>query len=572
MIQAQGLLSETGRSHPLVGGGTRASSVGGQTLGGNSRAVGVEFAPGRAEFAERLTKAQAKERRKTDPAERADKPHERKDEKAEAADSASDAPADAAEASGKEPASKVDKEAGVAGGDPAAATAPTGDRGVAGADAKGPSDGTGVTDAASGGDAESAVQDRQEQAAQPVADVPSHPRTAHELAVALTTRPPTITVVNEVLLQGGTSPRFALVAPQQRPGAVAPASDGRVDGGKGGERGAESGPGVVPGADAPGPAALATGPFAPAPAGPTSETPVAGANALSPPNTTKPAQAKAEKAEDPRSSAVASAAAATPTGASAATPTVASSAGATAPAPGGAATQEKPTGASPIGAGSAHRLLDRLAPGMASVRGGQAAPGEATAFAAQLQRGLAQAMQQTVAAGAGAAVTQGGAVVLRLQPAALGQLKIQLRIEKGEVSARFEATTARARALLEGSVAALRESLGEKGVSVKDIAIAMAPRLPERELGLPPVVEPGPANPAPGAQGMPTGPGASFADGRGGPASGGPGGGASQDHGSATPHGRDDAALSLPLGFEPAVGGVTYTLGPDGRVGVTALA
>lgn len=95
-------------------------------------------------------------------------------------------------------------------------------------------------------------------------------------------------------------------------------------------------------------------------------------------------------------------------------------------------------------------------------------------FNLQVERGIAAAMN-----------TQTGVVTLRLHPAALGQMRVQIGLERGTVSAKFEVGTARARDLLSRGMGSLREALSDKGVDVSDVHVSLAPTLPERDPALP---------------------------------------------------------------------------------------
>jgi flagellar hook-length control protein FliK len=90
------------------------------------------------------------------------------------------------------------------------------------------------------------------------------------------------------------------------------------------------------------------------------------------------------------------------------------------------------------------------------------------AFQAQVTRGLMSALRQSAESGDRAAT-------LRLQPVALGRLKVQVVSREGAVSARFEVSTSEARQLLERSFDNLRASLNDKGLSVDRLDIHVTP-------------------------------------------------------------------------------------------------
>lgn len=82
------------------------------------------------------------------------------------------------------------------------------------------------------------------------------------------------------------------------------------------------------------------------------------------------------------------------------------------------------------------------------------------AFEAQLSRGLAAAVAQ-----------RGGRITLRLTPQALGDVRIDMTVREGVVSAQFEASTGEARELLGRSLEHLREVLHAKGLHVDRLEV-----------------------------------------------------------------------------------------------------
>jgi flagellar hook-length control protein FliK len=66
---------------------------------------------------------------------------------------------------------------------------------------------------------------------------------------------------------------------------------------------------------------------------------------------------------------------------------------------------------------------------------------------------------------------RGGAITMRLEPPALGQLRIELHIQQGAVVADFTAATPEARVLLEANLGMLRERLESQGLSVERISV-----------------------------------------------------------------------------------------------------
>ncbi|HMN42373.1 MAG TPA: flagellar hook-length control protein FliK [Phycisphaerales bacterium] len=185
----------------------------------------------------------------------------------------------------------------------------------------------------------------------------------------------------------------------------------------------------------------------------------------------------------------------------------------------------------------------------------------------QVERGIAQAIQQATAA-TDSMVMGTGAVVLRLHPANLGQLRVQIRFESGTggVRARFEASSSRAKGLLGGSIESLKSALEGRGLRVDEVVVAQSPRLPEPDLGAF-VPEVAPDGRAGGGD-----PGSGFASGREQAAPlpfGAPAGGASR--GSSAETGNDIPIGGL--GERPVwlTGAAGWTVDADGNIRVDAL-
>lgn len=66
---------------------------------------------------------------------------------------------------------------------------------------------------------------------------------------------------------------------------------------------------------------------------------------------------------------------------------------------------------------------------------------------------------------------RGGAITMRLEPPALGQLRIELNISQGAVVADFTTATPEARVLLEANLGMLRERLESQGLTVERISV-----------------------------------------------------------------------------------------------------
>ncbi len=101
------------------------------------------------------------------------------------------------------------------------------------------------------------------------------------------------------------------------------------------------------------------------------------------------------------------------------------------------------------------------APEVATPRGDRALRFERV-FEAQVGRGLAQALR-----------TGNGEVTLRLRPENLGQLSVRVQVENKQVVATFEARSAEAQRLLEGSRDSLRQQLETRGLSVERIDVRL---------------------------------------------------------------------------------------------------
>lgn len=141
---------------------------------------------------------------------------------------------------------------------------------------------------------------------------------------------------------------------------------------------------------------------------------------------------------------------------------------ATAPKQATGAEQSAPKVVSDVGLKPESLLGDPLARSASSARStSNSAPSSADraeAFAATVNRGLSAALQQ-----------KGGSVLIRLQPDALGSLKIQMTIDRGTVSVDLQAASSEARELLSNTLGSLRASLEGKGLSVERLAVQPTP-------------------------------------------------------------------------------------------------
>ena len=77
---------------------------------------------------------------------------------------------------------------------------------------------------------------------------------------------------------------------------------------------------------------------------------------------------------------------------------------------------------------------------------------------------------------------RGGNMTMRLDPPALGQLRVQMTIARGAVTADFQPSTPEAQALLDRSIATLRSALESQGLTVERLTVHAAPSsTPARE-------------------------------------------------------------------------------------------
>ena len=230
-------------------------------------------------------------------------------------------------------------------------------------------------------------------------------------------------------------------------------------------------------------------------------------------------------------------------------------------------------------------LLGRLVAEPVRVSNAEAAPSQAStggtsefqrAMQAQVERGIERAAFQAAASGAWAGSEAGtGAVTLRLNPANLGMMRVHLRMDSasgGGVRARFEASSARARGLLAGSIDSLRSALEDRGLRVDEVTVGELARMPERDLGLPPVQgrDDHPADLARDSGAGFAGSGEQGAFHRDAP-TGGAGSGSSVETGGV--HASENAAYGLGERFATLTGSFVSPLkvGPDGRIRVDAL-
>lgn len=73
---------------------------------------------------------------------------------------------------------------------------------------------------------------------------------------------------------------------------------------------------------------------------------------------------------------------------------------------------------------------------------------------------------------------RGGTMTMRLEPPGLGQLRVQMTIVRGTVTAQFQPATAEAQTLLERSLGTLRMALESQGLTVERLTVHAAPPSP----------------------------------------------------------------------------------------------
>jgi flagellar hook-length control protein FliK len=81
-------------------------------------------------------------------------------------------------------------------------------------------------------------------------------------------------------------------------------------------------------------------------------------------------------------------------------------------------------------------------------------------FSAQVSRGMTAMMNQ-----------RGGVMNMRLTPPELGELRVQMTLSRGVVTAEFQASTAQAHALLERGMMTLRAALESQGLTVDRLTV-----------------------------------------------------------------------------------------------------
>ncbi len=90
------------------------------------------------------------------------------------------------------------------------------------------------------------------------------------------------------------------------------------------------------------------------------------------------------------------------------------------------------------------------------------------------QQGEVETLQRQIDRGFSAALRQGGGgVTLRLTPASLGAVRIELSVDGGAVAARLQAGTPQARELLEQNIASLRAALEARGFTVDRLHVQL---------------------------------------------------------------------------------------------------
>ncbi len=135
---------------------------------------------------------------------------------------------------------------------------------------------------------------------------------------------------------------------------------------------------------------------------------------------------------------------------------------------------EQTTGAKPISIENvASSPVTTVIPGAASLDLGVQT--RTTAQPVMLQAGQPvdeAAATGNVVRGLSALVNQrGGVMHMRLDPPELGQLRVQMNIQQGSVTAQFQAATAQAQTILERNIATLRTALERHGLTVERLTV-----------------------------------------------------------------------------------------------------
>lgn len=122
---------------------------------------------------------------------------------------------------------------------------------------------------------------------------------------------------------------------------------------------------------------------------------------------------------------------------------------------------------SPVSA-SAWKLDAAGRPGIAARQAGAGGPaaGQSAerAIQSQMERGLGAVLRQG-----------GGSLTLKLAPASLGEVRIQMTLEGGAVRARFESASGEARELMVAGLGALRAALEARGLRVESLEVVHEP-------------------------------------------------------------------------------------------------
>lgn len=138
---------------------------------------------------------------------------------------------------------------------------------------------------------------------------------------------------------------------------------------------------------------------------------------------------------------------------------------------------------------SLQRLPQHLVakPTAAGNRGAPVNPAEQTRFVAR----VAKAFQTAQA--------RGGELQLRLSPAELGSLKLEIKLKDGAMSARVEAENANAKSMLMDNLPVLKERLAEQGIVIEKFDVELMDRQPQ---GQPDTAQQRDRRPAPRSAGL----------------------------------------------------------------------
>lgn len=140
----------------------------------------------------------------------------------------------------------------------------------------------------------------------------------------------------------------------------------------------------------------------------------------------------------------------------------------------------RPTNATPTQAA----LPTNPTPGASLAASLKPAVADQPTAASLFARTEAEPAPTSILRGISAMVNQrGGAMTMRLDPPELGQLRVQMTISQGVVSAAFQPSTSAAQGLLERNMAALRSALEGQGLTVEKLTVHASTHTSQSHMG-----------------------------------------------------------------------------------------